>query len=377
MMKNKLLIFPVLLVCSFFGCSGGNNEIIGTSGTQAFHLEIVDSIRIDYLGDLEITDIHQETAEILGFNFRTKDLVIFDQTGKIIEQFSRGGDRPNPINSMVSLGFYKGDKLLVANNNGMLAVFEKNGVHIEDIPLPFQIQYFNWTQRKKIYSLSDSLLLGQIAELKNFNGYEEYYLNFIDLKTGELTPALSIPDSSKYSSGDYYFSLYPYITKMGDYLYMLLSNEPALHVYKLEGMNVGYVETIEFGGDEFVEVISSKDHEDFDFEMNFDQMQPGAVEGFFDVGDFLVAYFRKGIDATVYKEEFSDDPLLTMQMNPHYLAVFDEEHKLLNNGVEVPLQVGFIQGVMPDGRLLAKKNKYLLKEEEDFEMYYLMELIEE
>ena len=56
------------------------------------------------------------------------------------------------------------------------------------------------------------------------------------------------------------------------------------------------------------------------------------------------------------------------------MAVFDQNHKLLRRGVEVPLNVASIQGTMPDGKLLAKKNKMLFDKEEDFEIYYLMEL---
>lgn len=375
MIKTKLLIFIVPVLCSFFGCSGGDKENKEISDNQAFHLEIVDSIRVDYLGDLEITDIHQETGEIIGFNFKTNDLVIFDQTGKIIEQFSRGGDRPNPINSMVSLGFYQGDKLLVANNNGKLAVFKKNGEHIEDIPLPFQIQYFNWSQRKKIYSLSDSLLLGQLAKIKNIEGYEEYYLNFIDLKTGNLIPVLSIPDISKYSSGDHYGPLYPYITKFDNFLYMTLSNEPSLHIYELEGSDLNYLETVAFGNADFVEVIPSTDPDSFDFDRNYGHMDAGDVQGFFDVGNWLVAYYRNGINAVNYSADISEDPILNRKKNPCFLAVFDQNHKLLRRGVEVPLNVASIQGTMPDGKLLAKKNKMLFDKEEDFEIYYLMELV--
>ncbi|GAB4107566.1 hypothetical protein GCM10028791_00120 [Echinicola sediminis] len=344
--------------------------------SKSFHLEIVDSIRLDYLGDLEITDVHPTSGEIVGFNFKTNDLIIFDQRGKIHQQYSRGGDRPNPINSMVSLGFYKEDKLLVANNYGDLAVFEKNGSHVEDIPLPFKIEFYNWTQRKKIYSISEDMLLGQISGGRS-EGYREYYLDFIDLKDGSLTPVLPIPEISKYKDGQYYSSVYPFITKIGDLIYMLLKNEPSLHVYKINGMAIDYLRSVNFGGEEFVDIIPSENQASFQFDRNFKEMRPGEVESIFDIGGYLIAVYKNGIDADRYTEELADDPLRKAEMNPFYLSVFDKKQQLVNRSVKVPSKVRFIQAVMPDGKMLASKNKDLLGEEQDFETFYLMELVED
>ncbi|WP_186753975.1 hypothetical protein [Echinicola salinicaeni] len=343
---------------------------------QSFHLEIVDSIRLDYLGMLRVTDVHDKTGEIVGFNFKTNELVIFEKSGKIHQLYSKGGDQPHPISSVVSLGFYKEDKLLAASNYGDLAVFEKDGRHVGDIPLPFKIEFYNWTQRKKIYSVSDDMLLGQISGGRS-EAYREYYLDFIDLKNGSLSPTLPIPEKSKYKNGQYYGSVYPFITMEGDFIYMLLRNEPLLHVYKREGMNIRYLKSIDFGGEDFTEVLPSEDQESFQWEENYDKMRPGEVRSVFDVGENLIVSYKNGVNASLYSEEIKSDPLRQDEVDPLYIAVFDTDQKLLSRRVRVPSKVDFIQEVMPDGAILASKNKEMFDKEDDFETFYLLELVED
>ncbi|MBD8488280.1 hypothetical protein IFO69_05935 [Echinicola sp. CAU 1574] len=374
---SSMVLFGTLGVWGMNSCKQKVEDVALTEGAEKrYHLEIVDSIRLDYRGELEITDIDVMSGEILGFNFKTEELIIFDQSGEIHELYSRGGDNPHPINSPVSLGFYEEGKLLVANNFGKLSVFEKNGTHVKDIALPFTIEFHNWNQKKKIFKVSDDLLLGQISGGRS-EEYREYYLDFIDLKNGNLNPVLPIPQSSKYKVDQYFGPLYPNVTRNDNFIYLLLGNEPVLYVYEIKGKTLSFVESVSFGSDKFVSAIPSESQKSFDWDSNYKEMRPGDVQFSDSFGNNIIVVYRNGIRNTEYNEELVNDPLKSREVNPYYIAVLDKEHNLVDKSVALPLEAKMIKAVMPDGKIMASKNKYYFGQEEDFETFYLLELIEE
>ena len=113
---NRLLLLLFVLT-SYFSCSQKNES--GSIKADDFHLEIVDSLQIDYLGSFLIYDYDSVSQNYLAWIGREQMVLIIDMDGRITSNFNFPLEGPESLNGIVNaIGFRDGGIELNAVSQG-------------------------------------------------------------------------------------------------------------------------------------------------------------------------------------------------------------------------------------------------------------------
>lgn len=99
---NFFIISLLLFLCP--SCDIRSNEEESNHVT----IEKIDSIRVDWGTKFTILDFDQNKRRFLAVDQVTKEFLIIDSTGKVLESIQRFGDGPNEYNSsLIAASFLK------------------------------------------------------------------------------------------------------------------------------------------------------------------------------------------------------------------------------------------------------------------------------
>ncbi|MDX5337742.1 MAG: hypothetical protein LPK25_01865 [Cyclobacteriaceae bacterium] len=248
-MKNSLWLILVALSC-LFSCGSKEEKISNKPlSEQQFEFEIYDSLVVDYLGNLYLGDISPDGKTILLIQEFSDSILIINESGNILNHFTRKGDGP---------GFYKSGRLSppVFLSNTEFAIPADRGLYCYDMdgnptrsffptfyPTTSLINYFDQKtilHQGKIYypwegRLADSLGVEGRALQPLINRIE-----ILDLATGLFSPALPFPKESKFSSSEVSYLNINYTTSLSsrsDTLFVSFRNDPNLYAYSFSNLD--------------------------------------------------------------------------------------------------------------------------------------------
>lgn len=116
-MKNIFLILFASIV--LFAC-GSEEEAADTfSANSNLTFEIVDSVAVDYLGRLNLSDISPDKNHYLFYDGQRNNFVITNKAGEITNEFSKSTDTPD-AHGQISFNpaFFGNDKIVAVGRNG-------------------------------------------------------------------------------------------------------------------------------------------------------------------------------------------------------------------------------------------------------------------
>jgi hypothetical protein len=178
----------------------------------------------------------------------TDSILVADISGKILHQYSRTGEGPEMIKgNRIGIGkFLENDRYIIPGSQGLF-VYSLEGELLKSFTPDFNgvsqlVIPSNQTHAVK-NNLAYSLIKGRNADLNpEAPDYKTTakILESTDLSTGEFTPIIAIPTSSKFIEVANPFELiefHPNFSIQGDSLYLTFRNEPKLFVYSLDNFD--------------------------------------------------------------------------------------------------------------------------------------------
>ena len=233
-----------LFVISFFACESPTSSY--SSEDQELNLEITDSIRIDYIGKLNLMDVNPEYQMILFFDPQNMKFVSTDFDGKILGEFSKDRDSPDGFGfyPMAAGRFNENKNIQVVS---MLGIYEYdlagNLLSSKRIPRDQALPFSGRADAKReIQFVNDKILLaGSIARGDYNKTQPEFYDTYLQLvwadpKTGEFEQFLHLDPESIFQNNMSHepTTLSTSFDVVGDQLYVISGTDPFLNIYGLE-----------------------------------------------------------------------------------------------------------------------------------------------
>lgn len=376
---NRFLL-PFLISLGFFSCSEKDPNI--SEKTADFRLEIVDSMRIDYLGSLWIQDYDSISKQFVAVSRIDQELVIIDQKGKVNSIFVIPQEGPNSIQGIFSLSFRNSEIQILDSRNGFHFITH-NGIIESILPLPYAYIFVNNRIHPAFYQLNnqiaylrperyDSLKGGTMGGLVKYM-YELPIVELYDSLSGSISQTMNLPKTSIYADGNYYFIPFPTVSKQDDFWYLYFINELKYFVYREEGADIVLEKKVDMEVNDAILPVGVPFSEAEDYSIG--NQRPGRIEYLYRYKDRTVVIYSKGISQeTILLNQ--TDPSFEL-VNETYAAVFDENNNLLKNGIAVPEGLVFSRVITEKGEILAMKNLDCFGVEEDFVIYYKLKLVNE
>jgi len=354
--------------------------------SDGFHVAVVDSVQVDYLGNLFVMDYDPASGLYLSRNNSLDETVLFDDSGTIREQFTFQKDGPDAVFSangfLLSL---KEGKVVVMDHQKGILFFNSNGTFHKRIKVPGE-HFFIGGVSLPYYPLGDKLAYlrperGEIdwenpADI--FKGiYSSPLIEVLDTLSGTFQRTMDFPPNTVYEDGNYYHGIFPIIVKNGNEWILSLMAERKYHVYLENGNELVYSRTVDLDLNDAVNIKGAP---------NIDQMYEANLFNIF--GRFYEMYTHDGLILVVYskgvKEEIAmpydpedrEEWASLIQGIPRYLAVFDRDHQLLCKDLPLPQGIHLTPVINHQGEFLAIKNQEFWGLEEDFVTVYKLKLSE-
>ena len=303
--------FLVLLSCS----SKDVRESGSLTGESVLRIEVIDTIRIDYLGDFTVHDIDPVGEHVLFMEHREFDATIYiaDFTGKVLYEHYKSRDIPDTYGRLLAtLKLLDGEKFFAYGSQGFLT-YKLDGTLVslikpDDFSLPNAIVlgmgYDLIPYQNKL------LFTGQNNMPRDYSEPEFYeevqFLTWLDPVTGEMEKFNNLPDTSLLRSGKFYHrdATRPIVELAGNSIYMAYGIEPAIYEFSADPPNeLRSSFTIDLPDYHYFEGLTKYVN---DVHLYGNGLTSGRITHILKVGDYwLVSYFP-GLNATDRNSAFED-----------------------------------------------------------------------
>jgi hypothetical protein len=379
----KYLYVIIGLASLIVSCSQGQRD----DGIGAdYSLVIIDSIQVDYMGNLSVFDFEPKSGLYLGRNNATEEHLLFDDQGKIRHRFMMHKDGPDAVSWVQGLGFLDGKITVMDSNKGILQ-FSNDGEIANRIELPedyFFINGLNFpaaifgNELMYIRPERDGMDWSNLGELFK-RVYQNPILEVFNPETGKIRNTMNFPPGTVYADGNYYQWMFPsLIQASGSEWLLYLMAERKYYVYKKEGNELIYDKTVDLNINDAVNIKggSLENIEVMSEGINFNIF--GKIEQIYSrEQDFLVVY-TKGVDEEIVKQYNPENRVeWTTFINsiPRFMAVLDKNHQLLQKDIPVPLGIHFTSVCNSKGEIVVLKNQEFFGIEEDFTTFYKLDFV--
>ena len=380
-MKPLYVIFG--LSSLIVSCNQGQiNDQIGTD----FSLVIIDSIQVDYLGNLFLVDFERESGLFLGRNNATEEHLLFDEQGKIHHRFIIQKDGPDALSWVQGLGFLDG-KITVMDSQKGIVHFSNKGEITKRIKLPqdyFFINGLNFPAARfgnelmYIRPEREGLDWSNLGELFK-RVYQSPILEVYNPDTGKIRNTMDFPPETVYTDGNYYSWMFPSLIKVSDSEWLLyLMAERKYYVYKKVGDELVYEKTVDLKIDDAVNIEGGR-LENIGVMVEGNRFNIfGKIEQIYSREQDILVVYTKGVDEEIVKQYDPENRVeWTAFLNsiPRFMAVLDKNHRLLQKDIAVPLGIDFTSVCNSKGQIIVLKNQEFFGAEEDFTTFYKLDLV--
>ena len=238
--------FVYFLVTGFIFLSCNSNQEASQSAlASSFSLEVVDTVEVDYLGQLMLMAIAPNGQTFLCMDWQRQEFIFLDRaSAKIVSSFSKSGDRPdNPGWGIRAPSFFDNSSMLIGGTNGVF-IFDLEGEVVQkysylDQPNP-GILYMNAGsyihpsqidgEEVFIFPTTDarSAIKTERAFYENWRSISVYYP-----ESKRFAPKIHLPANSRYFDGMVYEQshLMSTFTLMDNRLWLSLGADPVIRAY--------------------------------------------------------------------------------------------------------------------------------------------------
>ncbi|PZX58028.1 hypothetical protein [Algoriphagus chordae] len=377
----------ILLAFSFYACESPTSSTSAES--EDLQLEITDSIRVAYIGKLNLMDVNPEFERILLFDPQNMKFVSTDFEGNILGEFSKERDSPDGFGyyPMAAGKFNSSKNIQVVSSSGIFEYdIAGNLLNSSKVPRD-QIKPFSGRidAKREIQFVDGKILLTGTVARGEFNKTQpEFYDQFLQLvwadpTTGNYEQFLHLDPESIFQNNMSHepTTLSTSFDVVNDQLYVISGIDPFLNVYEL---NPPYsrIKRIPLELKNYRlnpgEDPKKADPRAISYDPSF-----GIIHKLVSLGDKLVLTYDTGydeLDALQYHEKKSDDEweVFDSRVAKKYklrYQVLDLDGKMLSDS-EIPEELSDVF-VSRDEALwfMGKANPEI---EEDFYSLYKLEV---
>lgn len=384
-MKQFYFSFLLLLMV-VVGCSkkDSSKEI-----KQGFHVEITDSLQIDYLGKLWILDYDTLSKSYLAWGNENNEVLILDEYGSISSTFIFPSDGPEAIPGWINpIGLKDGEIQFFAGQDAFYG-YDLEGKRTWKYKPESTYFYINGLKGDPLFSIGEELafLRPEKGEMDWDGGiggmFEKIYnspiLEVIDTTSNSSRLTMSFPEGSIYKDGNFHFWMFPTVSRYGTEWLLYFKNELKFWVYQEKGNEVVFQKELSL---DVSDAISEKgvpfeEIDDYNELTAYDV--PCSILEIYRTSEQVLVIYHKGISEEVAKQfdrSTADGVRELESLKKNYLAVFDSNFKLLQNDISVPQGLIFTTVLTENGEILALKHPDFFETEEDQVIYYKLEVVE-
>ncbi|TXE06691.1 hypothetical protein [Algoriphagus aquimarinus] len=382
-MKKINALFTCSILLAFACSSPKNNEENQSINSNEWELQIVDSIQVDYLGQLMLLAIHPDGNHFLFGNSANNHLILTDGKGDIITTYEEPADAPTSVGPLTTSATFLGDQIIAMGNN-RLAVYDLKLQFLKSLKFPpiGRGMYYNGFDFLQPISLQgENELLGFIGGPQNDipSNQPEYYSQYnlfelFNLDQETFSPVVPFHEKSRFLNGEAFDFLAPKFQVDGSKVSFVYSNDSLLYSYDLSVEQDSFkAQSIPF--DKFLLNPGYPMKGSPDYETKTDR--EGGIWSFFKIGDNHLITYTSGIELENMPDLTQEMEILIQELerlNPMKWLVLDENGKssrpqLVSDKYRLNRQDNH-------GFIWADQNVNSLEEEPEYAVFYKLKLVQ-
>lgn len=227
----------MLVVMFLTGC---NNPSEKKHFQKSYSLDIVDSVRVDYLGNFYLSDYSSERDEYLAKGHGDREFLFLDAEGNIVDSVRLKKDGPDAIAGVQVAGFVDGHLSILEGVKGLLVLGDEGKLDKRH-EISGNYYYLNGYKGRPFFKLQEELAyyrpergdlpgegLGEIMK----SVYEKPILEVLNPRTGDFRSTMAFPSTSKFKDGEYHGWPFPTVIKQGDVWLLYFAREYQFYIYR-------------------------------------------------------------------------------------------------------------------------------------------------
>lgn len=379
--------YPRLLLSSFLlsvlmSCESSDPT---ESQPKEFSLEIVDSVQIDYLGDMMLLDYDPKADKYLLSNEVYNEYLEVDELGKILNKNKFNEEGIDAVGYPLGLGYFNGDVTVFNPPKGYYRF--QDSTKVGEVSIPYSYQVFMMYPKLGVFESANKIYYPKpwpetlAVNMEDGDFYRELYrlpiIESQDKITGDTIGALRLPENSVLLDDQIHGFPIPVYTIDNDKLLLSMWLEPKIYVYAKEGDQFVYEKTVDVNIPDWIPYTPvDLDKADQFFPENM-KKRPGNLTNILVSDDYYIAVYNKGLSEDQVSElgPATDGGLAIRRKNPNYAAIFDADFNQLATNVPFPISSNFPMVVNKAGELVVSKVAGLANTEDDGIILYRLKLV--
>ena len=375
-MIRALQLFSLSLAFLLFSCAKPHDENLSSS--NEWELQIIDSIQVDYLGEVDGGDFREGVGVI--FNFKENKLIKFDEGGKILFEQNYPTDGPGKLYYPTQLKILKSSDILAASFMGWLYELNPDLSFEREIKLEFPTEAKDGGGTLKNLDVWNGKIISYYPGRDGANPYDPHFfrdhflLEKIDPETETSSPIIRIPATSRYSTDKYYERPFLQFVVLGDLLYLTLENEPLVHVYDL-ARGDEFLKTYDFKPSNFLE--NGEHSKPYEY-ISFTTMRDASIRQFFPTEQGIFVLYTEGISEDIFQQYELKKPENFLLHNNFQRQIVKIIHSdsTLSNEIDLPYSIGRILNIESLNKpFYALRNDEYIGEEQEYLTLYKLQLV--
>lgn len=232
----------MLFLTGFFSCTQKSADQVETDA----QLVLIDSIRVDHLGEMMLLDISPNGKFLLTADYQQNRYFLVEQAGVIIEAYDKSGDRPDSFGFAYSeMAFWDDASLFVIGSKG-LKWYNLEGKEMKFTPFnpSYQLKGImrNTGGGPKVFETSEGNKIlyrgGALVGKRTEGGYYDKVRGGVLISPDDfaLEHLFPLDKESRFFDGRHYDDgdLYARSAVGKDYIYVTYDANPVLYAYAKE-----------------------------------------------------------------------------------------------------------------------------------------------
>ncbi|MCH7410869.1 hypothetical protein MM239_15785 [Belliella sp. DSM 111904] len=385
--STRLFIFFSLGLFLFTSCGkSSEQDQKENQEVNVYTFEIIDSVMVDYLGEVNWSAISQDGEHFLVSDWQKKDILLISSDGEILNSFNKTGDQPDAIGSsaLSRPQFTKSNEWAIMGRKGISAFdYEGNQTRKASPDFPSNVSFIQADADNLLFIGEDKAIVHLMGRDEKMNYYinpEATQLELIDLKEGDFKGIITFPEESRFNNQDEIhdvMAIMPAMRVHKNKFYLAFKNDPKIYIYSLENLDTPTA-SITVNTDKF-ELKKGLDPSKADFGNIMiipRDFSYGGIEQIFVQDEKIIIEYSSGLSESEFSDleaENSDPNVLfssVFQKNKKKYAVVDSEGNL--TPLNFPDKAWRISFVDNQGAFWLAYNQ---EEELDYELIYKAKLV--
>jgi hypothetical protein len=387
-LKNSA-ICVIVLYLSYLGISCNTSLKNSSQNLPKYEISIVDSIKLNTLGNFRVVDYHDSLECFLAVDFRAGDIIIVNKKGSVIHKLNKIGEYSDAIGEWIlGASFYKNSQIALLGKSGIFFYnfngeldfkIIRNDKGLAFITSQFKLKPFSLKNKNYILCTLENLTFDKLGTKLT----PEYYqsarlLTLVDLEKKSFKEIVPYPQESIYRKEKAFYDsdkpIFDYSTTDSS-IYVLFGFEDI--VYKFYGNNFTNYEVLTSTNPSNMQTLpgtlftKSPPQEDI---LKYTFLS-GSYNNIFSNNDTIYATYYSGIPKEKIEHNLSLQEYIEFyrQFNKYYLQVFVKEKKICSD-VVLPDKSSYIDYITKAGLILLHQNKLSLKQDIDYQIIYIGKL---